>query len=239
MTKHVKFKPWSAFPLQRPRRKNIPKHPLTTRGQKRFRYSSAICRSFILFSFRFSFSIKSSPCSWTCIIWVFITRQLISVNYCICDSWCYPVSCITLFSGFKLSACVKVAPPWVWKWWILCFGLFYLGTVEPLTNDHPHQRPSLSYDHISCDGLYNLCEYESLTNDHPSYTTAPMWFWGWSYKRGSTVLCFFQHTFMMLITHAKPFPFSNQHFLHDAVLNAHGQAHYSGQLMPSRAWKIE
>ena len=25
-------------------------------------------------------------------------------------------------------------------------------TVEPLTNDHPHQRPSLSYDHISCDG---------------------------------------------------------------------------------------
>ena len=24
-------------------------------------------------------------------------------------------------------------------------------TVEPLSNDHPHQRPSLSYDHISCD----------------------------------------------------------------------------------------
>ena len=35
-------------------------------------------------------------------------------------------------------------------------------TVEPLTNDHPHQRPSLSYDHISCDGQ-------------------------WFYKRGSTV----------------------------------------------------
>ena len=29
----------------------------------------------------------------------------------------------------------------------------YQYTVEPLTNDHPHQRPSLSYDHISCDGL--------------------------------------------------------------------------------------
>ena len=29
--------------------------------------------------------------------------------------------------------------------------------------------------------------YESLTRDHPSYTTTPMWFWGWSYKRDSTV----------------------------------------------------
>ena len=31
---------------------------------------------------------------------------------------------------------------------------------------------------------------ESLTSDHPSYTTTPMWFWGWSYKRGSTVFNF-------------------------------------------------
>ena len=61
------------------------------------------------------------------------------------------------------------------------------STVEPLTNDHPHQRPSLSYDHISCDGQWFLFVYESLTSDHPSYTTTPMWFWGWSYKRGSTV----------------------------------------------------
>ena len=61
-------------------------------------------------------------------------------------------------------------------------------TVEPLSNDHPHQRPSLSYDHISCDGQWFLFVYESLTSDHPSYTTTPMWFWGWSYKRGSTVL---------------------------------------------------
>ena len=60
-------------------------------------------------------------------------------------------------------------------------------TVEPLTNDHPHQRPSLSYDHILCDGQWFLFVYESLTSDHPSYTTTPMWFWGWSYKRGSTV----------------------------------------------------
>ena len=27
-----------------------------------------------------------------------------------------------------------------------------ITTVEPLSNDHPHQRPSLLYDHISCDG---------------------------------------------------------------------------------------
>ena len=45
------------------------------------------------------------------------------------------------------------------------------GAVEPLTNDHPHQRPSFSYDHISCDGQWFLFVYESLTSDHPSYTT--------------------------------------------------------------------
>ena len=33
--------------------------------------------------------------------------------------------------------------------------------VEPLANDHPHQRPSLSYDHISCDGQWFLFVYES------------------------------------------------------------------------------
>ena len=49
-------------------------------------------------------------------------------------------------------------------------------TVEPLTNDHPHQRPSLSYDHISCDGLWFMFVYKSLTSDHPSYTTTPMCF---------------------------------------------------------------
>ena len=47
------------------------------------------------------------------------------------------------------------------------------STVEPLTNDHPHQRPSLSYDHISCDGQWFLFVYESLTSDHHSYTTTP------------------------------------------------------------------
>ena len=58
----------------------------------------------------------------------------------------------------------------------LCTNTHYnnVYTVEPLTNDHPHQRPSLSYDHISCDGLWFLFVYESLTSDHPSYTTTPM-----------------------------------------------------------------
>ena len=50
----------------------------------------------------------------------------------------------------------------------------HVNTVERLTNDHPHQRPSLSYDHISCDGQGFLFVYESLTSDHPSYTTTPM-----------------------------------------------------------------
>ena len=77
------------------------------------------------------------------------------------------------------------------------------STVEPLTNDHPHQRPSLSYDHISCDGLCILCVYESLTSDHPSYTTTPMWFWGWSYKRGSTVVSDFSMLLHFLHFHVK------------------------------------
>ena len=41
-------------------------------------------------------------------------------------------------------------------------------TVEPLTNDHPHQRPSLSYDHILCDDSA-FCLY---TN--PSRATIPL-----------------------------------------------------------------
>ena len=53
-------------------------------------------------------------------------------------------------------------------------SLKIVTTVEPLTNDHPNQRPSLSYDHISCDGQWFLFVYESLTSDHPSYTTTPM-----------------------------------------------------------------
>ena len=27
----------------------------------------------------------------------------------------------------------------------------HASTVEPLSNDHPHQQTSLLYDHISCD----------------------------------------------------------------------------------------
>ena len=87
---------------------------------------------------------------------------------------------------FEMWYCI-----WIHEWssHILCghknhWIVLYSRT---LTNDHPHQRPSLSYDHISCDGEWFLFVYESLTSDHPSYTTTPMWFWGWSYKRGSTV----------------------------------------------------
>ena len=43
-------------------------------------------------------------------------------------------------------------------------------TIEPLSNDHPHQRPFLLYDHISCDGQCFLF-VRSLTDDHPSNAT--------------------------------------------------------------------
>ena len=78
-------------------------------------------------------------------------------------------------------------------------------TVEPQTNDHPHQRPSLLYDHISCDGQWFLFVYESLTSDHPSYTTTPIWFWWWSYKRDSTVVV--------------PSHFSSSRILDDSLCN--------------------
>ena len=60
--------------------------------------------------------------------------------------------------------------------------------VEPLSNDHPHQRPSLLYDHILCDGhCFCLCDpwptpipqtrpttgsdgIFSLANDHLAYS---------------------------------------------------------------------
>ena len=66
-------------------------------------------------------------------------------------------------------------PPVIEMGWMHLDGRLVLcGTVEPLTNDHPHQRPSLSYDHISCDGQWFLFVYEFLTSDHTSYTTTPM-----------------------------------------------------------------
>ena len=41
--------------------------------------------------------------------------------------------------------------------------------------------------------------YESLMSDHPSYTTTPMWFWGWSYKKGSTLVLITLNMFLQRI----------------------------------------
>ena len=50
--------------------------------------------------------------------------------------------------------------------------IYYIfhSTVEPLSNDHPHQQPSLLYDHILCDGQCFLF-VQSLTDDPPSDAT--------------------------------------------------------------------
>ena len=55
---------------------------------------------------------------------------------------------------------------WVYVNWSLYVDR---TTVEPLTNDHSHQRPSLSYAHLSCDGQCFLFVY---TN--PSRATIPL-----------------------------------------------------------------
>ena len=49
-------------------------------------------------------------------------------------------------------------------------GIYTDDTVDPLSNDHPLQRPSLLYDHILCDGQCFLF-VPSLTDDHPSDAT--------------------------------------------------------------------
>ena len=72
----------------------------------------------------------------------------------------------TLLSGMRrIRACVGttfiMAPP---------RRVHNSTTVEPLSNDHPHQRPSLLYDHILCDGHCFLF-VRSLTNDYPSDAT--------------------------------------------------------------------
>ena len=103
-------------------------------------------------------------------------------------------------------ALVTTSPslPYLRKLWFLpitmytvfrCLTHLYINVERTNYSRTPDERPPspttipLIYDHISCDGLCILFVYESLTSDHPSYTTTPMWFWGWSYKRGSTVLC--------------------------------------------------
>ena len=77
-----------------------------------------------------------------------------------CQAWCFRCIWNVLVSNFTPLTFICVGPP------IDAIGV----TVEPLSNDHPHQRPSLLYDHILCDGHCFLF-VRSLTNDHPSDVT--------------------------------------------------------------------
>ena len=76
-------------------------------------------------------------------------------------------------------------------------------TVEPLSNDHPHQRPSLLYDHILCDGHCFLF-VRSLTNDHPSDVTNDRVRWDFlPRERPPRLQCIFQES-RVAVQH--PFP---------------------------------
>ena len=81
---------------------------------------------------------------------------------------------LTHINGASTDPGVRVNLPRIWGRLTQVERCHITYTVEPLSNDHPHQRPSLSYDHVSCDEQGVLLVYESLTNDHPSYTTTPM-----------------------------------------------------------------
>ena len=71
--------------------------------------------------------------------------------------------------------------------------IIFTYTVEPLSNDHPHQRPSLLYDHILCDGQCFLF-VRSLTNDHPSDATNDRVRWDFlPRKRPPRLQCIFKN----------------------------------------------
>ena len=107
-----------------------------------------------------------------CIIYLQTIR-----NYCVirvatdnvpaCSNWIVQANVsVTLYINLHFPKCNNICN--------FSEHIMFINTVEPLTNDHPHQRLSLSYDHISCDGQWFLFVYESLTSDHPSYTTTRM-----------------------------------------------------------------
>ena len=77
-------------------------------------------------------------------------------------------------------------------------------TVEPLSNDHPHQRPSPLYDHISCDGQRFLF-VRSLTDDHSSNATNDKVRWNFLPRGGplQVGLVYFQESRVAL---QHPFP---------------------------------
>ena len=88
----------------------------------------------------------------------------------------------------------------IWK--IFCFSISI--TVEPLTNDHPHQRPSLLYDHISCNGQCFLF-VRSLTNDYPSNATNDRGRWDFlPRERPLRVQCISKNRGYVALQH--PFP---------------------------------
>ena len=68
------------------------------------------------------------------------------------------------------------------------------ATVEPLSNDHPHQRPSVLYDHILCNGECFLF-VRSLTDDHPSDATNDRVRWDFlPHERPPRLQCNFQES---------------------------------------------
>ena len=82
------------------------------------------------------------------------------------------IVCLKIFSMYKLKRVGDATHPCI----------THRCTVEPLSNDHPHQRPSLLYDHISCDGQCFLF-VRSLTNDHPSNATSDRVRWNFLPRR--------------------------------------------------------
>ena len=93
--------------------------------------------------------------------------------------------CILYPQSTKNRANALIEWPIVIAWLIRSISknkhFFLLYTVEPPSNNHPHQRPSLLYDHILCDGHCFLF-VRSLTNDHPSDATNDRVRWDFLYS---------------------------------------------------------
>ena len=91
-------------------------------------------------------------------------------SLCCMQSHCsfgLPFAVARLGVSCKECACIAVVCTEVWGGGLYLI-LIIISTVEPLTNDHPHQRPSLSYDHISCDGLLVVSVRIRIPHERPS-----------------------------------------------------------------------
>ena len=111
---------------------------------------------------------------YLCQLWVKFRKScmhhfIVSYNNAFRILLCLPMRCSAsgMFASSGVNSCQTLIRRSVYSlqcWLHASLNSILRSTVEPLTNDHSHQRPSLSYDHISCIRIPH--ERPSLLYDH-------------------------------------------------------------------------